>query len=278
MDETLFGPALLESLRVLVRSTPGAFLEIGPHGVGAMTMTTPFAMFTGVVTTDLAPDAGEIGRWAERFRASPLPWSIQVRGEPSPAVLALAAGYGLTERHTEPLMGVVLGVRVPGPVLGSAPGMRAPEPLAGAVPRTGDPMRGGGSAVVEQVRGESADRYLSTLAAGSEAPADALAVLASPALLDDPAVAAYLALSDGDPVATGMTTRAGDVLGVLNMATVPAHRRRGHARAVLVEMLADGIRSGARAAVLQASDAAQHLYASVGFRTVETWTYLIAPD
>ncbi len=252
MDETLYGPALLESLRVLVRSTPGAFLEIGPHGVGAMTMTTPFAMFTGVVTTSLAPDVDEIGRWAERFRASPLPWSIQLRGEPSPAVLALAAGYGLTERHTEPLMGVALGVR--------------------------DPMRGGGSAVVEQVRGESADRYLSTLAAGSEAPADALAVLASPALLDDPSVAAYLALSDGAPVATGMMTRAGDVVGVLNMATVPAHRRRGHARAVLVEMLAAGVRSGARAAVLQASDAAQHLYASVGFRTVETWTYLMAPD
>lgn len=259
MDETLYGPALLESLRVLVRSTPGACLEIGSQGVGAMTMTTPFALFNGVVTTSLSPDTGEIDRWAAGFRGSPLPWSIQLRGEPSPTVVALAASYGLTEHHREPLMGVALTDRARGGHGGEAASVPA-------------------SVTVTRVCGSAAAQYLSALAEGSEAPADALAVLASPALLDDPAVAAYLALSGGEPVATGMTTLAGDVLGVLNMSTVPAHRRRGHARAVLVEMLEVGARSGARAAVLQASDAGQRLYESVGFGTVETWTYLLAPD
>lgn len=266
MDETLCGPALFESMRALVRSTPGASLEIGSRGVGAMLMTTPFAMFNGVVTTSLAPEVDEIERWAERVRESApvrdagLPWSIQLRGEPSAAVVAVAAAYGLTERHTEPLMGVALGA------------------TAGESVATDTPMHAGGGRAVTRVRGDAAARYLAALAEGSEAPADALAVLASPALLDDPAVAAYLAMSDGEPVATGMTTLSDGVLGVLNMSTVPAHRLRGHARAVLAEMLVTGTRSGARAAVLQASAAAQPLYESVGFRTVETWTYLLAPD
>lgn len=131
---------------------------------------------------------------------------------------------------------------------------------------------------VTQVWGISTAQYLAVLAEGSEAPADALGVLASAAVLDHPAVAAYLATSDGEPVATGMTTLVDGVLGVLNMSTIPRHRRRGHARAVLLEMLAAGTRSGARRAILQASDAGQALYESMGFQTVETWTYLLAPD
>lgn len=91
MTTTADGPALFESLGVLARSTPGAWLEIGPAGVGAMVMTTPFALFNGVITTSPAPDVDEIDRWAARFRRSPLPWSIQLRGEPTDAVVELAA-------------------------------------------------------------------------------------------------------------------------------------------------------------------------------------------
>lgn len=255
MDDSTPSRALFESLRILARSTPGASLDLGPSGVGGLTMTTPFALFNGVITTASSPEVGEIDRWAQSFEGSPLPWSIQLRGEPPPAVVDLAASYGLTDRHVEPLMCAAL------PATGTA---RRPAGTQDARPR--------------RVRGEAARQYLAALAAGSEAPADALAVLASPGLLDDPAVAAYLTLFDDEPVATGMTTLAGRSLGVLNMSTVPAHRRRGHARAVLVEMLTAGARAGARTAILQASEAARPLYESVGFRTLETWTYLLPPS
>ena len=104
MDESAHSQALFASLRVLASSTPGASLELGDAGVGAMTMTTPFALFNGVITTSLTPEVEEIDRWARLFETSLLPWSIQLRGEPTPALVALAASYGLTDTHAEPLM------------------------------------------------------------------------------------------------------------------------------------------------------------------------------
>lgn len=257
MDDNTRSRDLFASLQILASSTPGASLDLGTSGVGSLTMTTPFALFNGVITTAAAPDIREIDRWAKPFERSSLPWSIQLRGEPTPAVVALAASYGLTDRHLEPLMCASLPTPCPAPDL-----------------QPGD-IR---AAQATRIREDSAALYLAALAEGSGASADALGVLVSPTLLKHPAVAAYLTLVDDEPVATGMTILADDVLGVLNMSTVPAHRRRGYARGVLLEMLAAGAQAGARTAVLQASEAARPLYESVGFQTVETWTYLLAPD
>ena len=67
---------------------------------------------------------------------------------------------------------------------------------------------------------------------------------------------------------------AGGTAGVFNIATVPAYRGRGYGRAVTSRIVADGVARGADLAYLQSSEDGYPLYESMGFRTVETWTYL----
>ena len=60
--------------------------------------------------------------------------------------------------------------------------------------------------------------------------------------------------------------RAGDVLGVFNVATVPGARGRGVGRAVTLAALRDGAAAGCRMAVLQASEMGHPVYERLGFR------------
>jgi len=56
----------------------------------------------------------------------------------------------------------------------------------------------------------------------------------------------------------------------------PAYRGRGDGRAITSRIVADGIPRGADLAHLQSSEDGYPLYQSMGFRTVETWTYLMS--
>ncbi|WP_235433686.1 GNAT family N-acetyltransferase, partial [Protofrankia coriariae] len=89
--------------------------------------------------------------------------------------------------------------------------------------------------------------------------------------------AAYvLCVLDGVPVAVGRGTVDGDWLGIYSMATVPAARGRGAARAVLTRLAAWAAEAGASRAYLQVeqtSTAARQLYAALGFRPVYRYSY-----
>ncbi len=89
--------------------------------------------------------------------------------------------------------------------------------------------------------------------------------------------AAYvLCVVDGVPVAVGRGTVDGDWLGVYSMATVPAARGRGAARAVLARLVAWAVDAGASRAYLQVeqtSTPARRLYAGLGFRPVYRYSY-----
>lgn len=245
--------ALFESFRVLGESIPGFRCEFGPDDVGTIDLTTPFALFNGVVTRTLRPSVKELEVWAERHRASARPWSIQLRGRPTDEILALTQAFGLREVHHEPLMVLPLDLLLPSAQDGSA-------------------------SVVGRVAGQMHHAYEQTLTQGSGAPPGSLSAISSAEVLDHPKVGAYLAFDSAEAVATGMTTMAGSTLGILNMSTLPDWRRRGRARQILLRMLADGRREGATHAILQSSPDGLSLYESVGFRTVETWTYLMTAD
>lgn len=60
----------------------------------------------------------------------------------------------------------------------------------------------------------------------------------------------------------------------MNIATVPAARRRGYGRKITERVVLDAFADGATAAYLHASEDGLPLYEAMGFRTVETWTYL----
>nr|WP_131744669.1 GNAT family N-acetyltransferase [Frankia sp. Cppng1_Ct_nod] len=90
-----------------------------------------------------------------------------------------------------------------------------------------------------------------------------------------PAAYALCAL-DGVPVAVGRGVVDGDWLGVYSMATLPAARGRGAARAVLARLAAWAADAGASRAYLQVeqtSTAARRLYAALGFRPVYRYSY-----
>jgi ribosomal protein S18 acetylase RimI-like enzyme len=85
---------------------------------------------------------------------------------------------------------------------------------------------------------------------------------------------------DGDRVAAvGLGVLDGDWLGVYCMATLPDARRRGHAGAILGELLGWGAAAGARNAHLSVAAGnvqAQALYRSFGFEAVQEYRYFTA--
>jgi N-acetylglutamate synthase len=86
-----------------------------------------------------------------------------------------------------------------------------------------------------------------------------------------------VATLDGAPAAVGLGVRDGPHLGIYNMATLPARRRRGAARAVLEALLHWGRDRGATTAYLQVEQnnaPAVALYERMGFREQYVYRYL----
>jgi ribosomal protein S18 acetylase RimI-like enzyme len=75
----------------------------------------------------------------------------------------------------------------------------------------------------------------------------------------------------GEPVTTGLGFTFGGSVSIFDIATLPAHRRRGYGAAVTVQAIRDGLSSGASWAWLQSSAAGLSVYERLGFRTVESW-------
>jgi ribosomal protein S18 acetylase RimI-like enzyme len=227
------------------------WVDIGRHGVGAMKLSSTFALFSGVITSTTNPDVERVAAAARPFLDNAHPWSIQLRRRPSAPMLSLASREGLTGTETESIM-----------VLDH------PEQLSSP----------GDSALrVERIDASTSDVYLLTLAEGSEAPPTTLAALAAPELIDSDPVAAYIGYVGTTPVATAMTTLVDGNLAVSNIATVSAYRNRGYGRAMTAEAVERGAAAGAGRALLQCSPGTVSFYTALGFRVAEEWTYLVAP-
>ncbi len=108
-------------------------------------------------------------------------------------------------------------------------------------------------------------------AAGFEAPLDVFSRIATPSVLGLPGVCAYLGELDGEAVATGIGVTMGQQVGIFNIATLPAQRRRGYGAAITVQAIRDGFAHGARWAWLQSSAAGYGVYEKLGFITLESW-------
>jgi ribosomal protein S18 acetylase RimI-like enzyme len=81
----------------------------------------------------------------------------------------------------------------------------------------------------------------------------------------------YVGYANGEPVATAATVTAADAVGVYNVATLPAHRRRGHGEAVVRHALEQARQqSGCERTILQATQHGLALHLSMGYKTVTT--------
>jgi hypothetical protein len=195
-----------------------------------------------------------VERAAEFFRERPQHWRLE--GEES--LLSKLAGpateAGLTHRETRPALTV-------------------PIPLAGA------------KGFVEQhvVRAVSSSgesrQFADVLARGSE-------FLPPAELFDVPfhrlaPMRCYLAWDGPIPVACSMLLPDGFFGGIYAVATLPSHRRGGHARALTAASLTDAVSEGCRESCLQASPMGLPVYLKIGFRRLfddVVWTSPVGTD
>jgi GNAT superfamily N-acetyltransferase len=261
MDHTSLGSradtaarAFGSAMERLVSVVPGATGRSGPEGTLLALTRSQIPALNVVMSTAKEPDAGEVADLAavaaEEAGRGGFPWSIRLRGGPDEAITRRAVEYGLTGRSEQPFMVMPL----------KDASALAPE---------------GGRVRVRVLSGHEYNDFADVLAAGFGAPPVIISSLYTPAVLDTQGISAYVAEADGVAVAAGLGVVVEDHLGVINVATAPQHRRKGHARVLVEEILADGRAAGAHTAYLHATDEAVGLFESLGFRTAETWTSLI---
>ncbi|MFJ6645956.1 GNAT family N-acetyltransferase [Streptomyces sp. NPDC091290] len=233
---------------------PGATARSGPQGTLLALTRSQIPALNVVMSTLKKPDAEEIAELAAVAAAEAgrggFPWSIRLRGGPDEAMTRTATEYGLTGRSEQPFMVLPL------------------QDASALPPKTGQVR-------VRALSGDEYSDFAEVLAAGFGAPAVIISSLYTPAVLDAQGITAYLAEVDGVAVAAGLGAVVEGHLGVINVATTPQHRRRGHARVMVERILQDGRASGAHTAYLHATDETADLFESLGFRTAETWTSLI---
>lgn len=112
------------------------------------------------------------------------------------------------------------------------------------------------------------DVHLMTAAANAGASPDLYATWLGAGIIEDPQVRLFVGYAGGTPVATSLSVRTGDVVGVYNVGTAPAVRRRGYGWAMTLAAIVDGAASGCAFVTLQASAMGYPLYAAHGFRTL----------
>ncbi|AKM04710.1 GNAT family N-acetyltransferase [Burkholderia pyrrocinia] len=242
-----------ESIDAFCRLQDVGSVATGVHGTKSIYSGAPVPVLNAVIGMTREPDVEEIRGFAESFRDCELPWSIQTRaaGTQAAAIRQIAGEYGLTHCVALPFL---------------------TKRLDGAEA----PAAGDGRVVVRRVSAADSERYNSTLAAGYEAPEPVFRRLSAPAVLESDGMMGFLVECAGIPVATSFGILRNGQVGVFNVATVPAYRRRGYARAATQAVLNAAIAEGAHTAFLHCTPAGRHVYESMGFAAGEEWQVYVA--
>ncbi|MEO3742534.1 GNAT family N-acetyltransferase [Plantactinospora sp. B5E13] len=247
--------AFLSGMEDLAAAIPGTYRERGANGSLLALTRAMVPALNPILSAAATPDAAEIAALAEvaARESGPAPWSIRLRGEPTPEIVATATRYGLTTTSTQPFMLESLD--------GSGP----------TRPETASEVR------VRRLAGAESATFAAVLSAGFGAPPEMIAAIYTPAVLDSPGTSAYVAENDrGVPVSAGVAFRNDGFLGLANISTVPEFQRRGYGRALTEVILRDGRTAGAHTAYLHANEPSLPFFESVGFSTTEHWTMLSA--
>ena len=242
-----------DAIETFCRLQSKGYVKEGPHGTRSIMSGTPVSVLNAVISTTRKPDIAELSAFAASYSNDGLPWSIQLRANPVPSVIAqVAANRGLTKSFILPFM---------------IKHLEADDTNATPLDKIS----------VRRVPAEDHDTYNSALAAGYEAPDQVFRGFSAPNVLSAKGMTAYLVEEDGTPVATSFGVLANGHVGVFNISTRPAYRRRGYARAATTAVLRDAYTQGARTAFLHCTPAGRGVYESLGFATCEEWQVYAAP-
>lgn len=130
---------------------------------------------------------------------------------------------------------------------------------------------------VERTRTEAQVREFAEVLASLADPPDPTVVRfyerASPALLEpESPLSIYVGYLGEEPVASAELTFGGGIVGLYNVSTRSAHRKKGIGTAMTVRPLLDARNAGFRMAVLQASEEGFPIYSRLGFEVIGSFT------
>lgn len=202
--------------------------------------------FNGLCVLGPSADEQRAAAWLADLADAGTPRCILARPTAPDWVGDLAARHGLTDVDREPLM-------------------LHEDPASVTVPAT---------PVIEPIDPDDPQDVATgqlVFADGFGGPVEVLGPLMAAEVLRIPGNTGWIGRVDAAAVTVGFgAVRAGHV-GVFNIATPEAHRRRGYGRAVTAQTVAAGVAAGAHTAYLQASAMGYPVYERMGFRTAETW-------
>jgi GNAT superfamily N-acetyltransferase/catechol 2,3-dioxygenase-like lactoylglutathione lyase family enzyme len=190
-------------------------------------------------------ELGPVASSLDEVGATGLPHGFQAPAADAERVGHLAEARAMVAEEPVPLM--VLDDLA---LVDSAP--RAPEGL-----------------VIRVLAPEEASLHPEVASEGFGAPIGPLLHVTRPSVLAAEGVSCYIGEADGRPVTTGLAVTVGSHVGLLAIATLPEHRRRGYGAALTARALIDAHTAGARWAWLQSSEDGFGVYERLGFRTVE---------
>jgi GNAT superfamily N-acetyltransferase len=252
MDADLAAQGLLNAWRRVGSEVPG-FSSKAAAGAVATITGVPLALLNGVWVESVGIDADTVVGLLDHVARTGQPYCLQCRPGAADALSAVASARGMHQAREIPLMAAT-----------SMDGAGHTELAGGLVVREVDPSE--------------AELHAQVAADGFEAPIDLFRQLITTDLLAVAGVRCYVGESEGQPVSTGLGVMVGAAVVIFNIATPPAHRRRGFGAAVTRRVAADGLAAGADWALLQSSDAGYGLYEHLGFRTVERWRTWVSPE
>jgi ribosomal protein S18 acetylase RimI-like enzyme len=247
IDPDVPAAALLETWQHLLAGISDGWTRTGP---GALAAVSGVALPTlnGVWVDSVDIDTEMVDNLLDRVAATGLPHCLQVRPAGDDQVTDLTAARGMArDEHAIPLM-----------TLEEFGQLDAAQAADGMVIRELEPVE--------------AHLHARLAAVGFEAPVDAFLQLMTPSVLAVPGVRCYLGEVGDEPVTTGLGVTLGSYVGIFNIATPPAQRRRGYGAAVTARAVSDGLAAGATWAWLQSSEPGYPVYQRLGFRTVEAWS------
>jgi ribosomal protein S18 acetylase RimI-like enzyme len=215
---------------------------------GAMAGTTglPVAMMNGVFVANERAPRSVVAALVEDVASAGLPYCLQLRPNCDPALFTLASSLRLHPQEDVPVMALT---------------------ALDAVERTLD----GATAALRALDPAEAGLHCTVASDGFEMPEEIIGALVGPAALALPGVKAYIAEVDGEPLSTALAITLDGHVGIFNVATPAAHRRRGFGAAVTAIAVRDAFADGARRAWLQTSPLGRSTYERLGFSVVESW-------
>ncbi|MBW3555879.1 MAG: GNAT family N-acetyltransferase [Actinobacteria bacterium] len=236
--------SLFDAWRTLARSAEAGEVVEEP-GLLFVSFGIPVVLLNAAFVTARPEDPEATLERARRFFDSRgLPFLLRMAKPVARVMQPAARRAGMAE--LDPLPGMVL------------------DPVPVAVP----PVPDGLSLQPAQEGEASMDDYRRVLSEGFEVPPSLAEIFAARAAVASARIRPLVGYLDEQPVACAALLLTGDVAGVYNVATTPAYRRRGFARALTAAAVSAGVESGAAVAALQSTPAGEPLYRKMGFRTV----------